>query len=51
MMQEYLLRRHMAETPSFFDLRRTQWRQAQRKRCPQQARNSQGRFIQEIGHG
>lgn len=43
-MQEYLLRRHMAETPAFFDLRRTQWQREQRKRCPQQARDLGGRF-------
>lgn len=43
-MTELILRRIWAEAPDFFDFRRAQWRQAQRKRCPQQARDLGGRF-------
>ncbi len=39
------LRRHMAETPAFFDLRRAQWRKAMRARCEQPARDKGGRFV------
>lgn len=38
------LRRHMAETPAFFDLRREQWRKQQRVKCEQPRRDGDGRF-------
>ncbi|WP_269747276.1 hypothetical protein [Sphingobium sp. TCM1] len=39
---ELTLRRHMAETPAFFDFRREQWRRAQRQGLYR--RDAQGRF-------
>lgn len=38
------LRRHMAETPDFFDMRREQWRREQRGKCAQPKRDEGGRF-------
>lgn len=39
------LRRTMAETPAFFDLRREQWRKGMRARCPVAKRGRDGRFV------
>lgn len=44
-MSELILRRHMAETPAFFDLMRAKWRREQRAKCQQPARDAFGRFI------
>lgn len=43
-MSELILRRHMAETPAFFDLQRALWRRNMRAMCPQQKRHADGRF-------
>lgn len=43
-MSELILRRHMAETPAYFDLQRTIWRRNMRAMCPQQKRDDTGRF-------
>lgn len=45
-MSELILRRHMAETPAFFDLQRALWRRNMRAMCPQQKRHADGRFAQ-----
>lgn len=39
-----VLRRHMAETPAYFDLQRTIWRRNMRAMCPQPKRDHAGRF-------
>jgi len=38
------LRRTMAETPAFFDLRREQWRKGMRDMCPAAKRDRDGRY-------
>jgi len=43
-MTELTLRRHMAETPAFFDLMRSEWRRAQRRKLDQPQRDAAGRF-------
>lgn len=43
-MAELILRRHMAETPAFFDMQRNRWRRQMRALCPQQKRDDLGRF-------
>lgn len=44
MMQEYVLRRHMAETPAFFDMIRARWQREQRAMCVQPKRDADGRY-------
>lgn len=44
MIDTLTLRRHMAETPAFFDMRREQWRREMRAKCKQPKRGADGRF-------
>lgn len=44
MTDTLILRRHMAETPAFFDMQRSRWRRQMRALCPQPKRDADGRY-------